>query len=83
VGGLTTTVRDGVTGLLVPEGDPIALADAIARVLGEPDLRRRLGWEAVRWAASYRWPCVAEAICREYSRFVPDASSHLAAARCH
>jgi D-inositol-3-phosphate glycosyltransferase len=83
VGGLTTTVRDGVTGLLIPEGDPVALADAIARVLGEPDLRRRLGGEAVRWAANYRWPCVAEAICREYSRFVPDASSHLTAARCH
>ena len=27
VGGLTTTVQDGVTGHLVPEGDPAALAD--------------------------------------------------------
>jgi len=83
VGGLTTTVRDGVTGLLVPEGDPDALADGVARLLGDADLRGRLGREAVRWTADYRWPCVAEAICREYSRFVPDASSHLVAARCH
>ena len=27
VGGLTTTIKDGVTGHLVPEGDPIALAE--------------------------------------------------------
>ena len=31
VGGLTTTIQDGITGHLVPEGDPIALADCLAR----------------------------------------------------
>ena len=82
VGGLTTTVRDGVTGFLVPDGDPAALAEAIGRVLGDGDLRWRLGREAARWASQYRWPCVAEAVCREYARFVPHAASHLAAARC-
>jgi len=82
VGGLTTTVRDGVTGFLVPDSDPAALAATIGRVLGDEDLRWRLGREAVRWAAHYRWPCVAEAVCREYARFVPDAAGHLAAARC-
>jgi D-inositol-3-phosphate glycosyltransferase len=82
VGGLTMTVRDGVTGFLVPESDAAALAETIARVLGDGDLRWRLGREAVRWAAHYRWPCVAEAVCREYTRFVPDAADHLAAARC-
>ena len=30
VGGLTTTIQDGITGHLVPEGDPIALADCLA-----------------------------------------------------
>jgi D-inositol-3-phosphate glycosyltransferase len=82
VGGLTTTVRDGVTGFLVPDGDAAAFAGAIARVLADGDLRWRLGREAVRWASRYRWPCVAEAICREYARFVPEASGHLPAARC-
>jgi glycosyltransferase involved in cell wall biosynthesis len=33
VGGLTTTVQDGVTGRLVPEGDPAALAAAITALL--------------------------------------------------
>lgn len=82
VGGLTMTVRDGVTGFLVPDGDASALAAAIGRVLADGDLRWRLGREAVRWASRYRWPCVAEAICREYARFVPQASAHLPAARC-
>jgi len=82
VGGLTTTVRDGVTGFLVPDGDASALAGALGRVLADGDLRWRLGREAVRWASRYRWPCVAEAICREYARFVPQASAHLPAARC-
>jgi D-inositol-3-phosphate glycosyltransferase len=67
VGGLQTTVRDGVTGLLVSEGDPCALAATITRVLGDDALRWRLGREGQRWAAQHRWPCVGEAICREYA----------------
>ena len=82
VGGLTTTVRDGVTGFLVPEGDVTALADRIADLLDDPDLCWRAGREGVAWAAQHRWPCVAEALCREYAALAPTAESHLAAARC-
>jgi D-inositol-3-phosphate glycosyltransferase len=82
VGGLTTTVRDRVTGFLVPEGDVAALADRIADLLGDPDLRWRTGREGVVWATQHRWPCVAEAVCREYAALAPTAESHLAAARC-
>jgi D-inositol-3-phosphate glycosyltransferase len=83
VGGLVTTVRDGVTGFLVPESDVEALADRIASLIADPDLRWRIGREGVRWAAEHRWPCVAEAICREYASLQPSATWHLAAARCH
>jgi len=83
VGGLQTTVRDGVTGVLVSEGDPCALAATISRVLDDAVLRWRLGREGVRWAASHRWPCVAEAVCREYASLVEEAQEHLAVARCH
>jgi D-inositol-3-phosphate glycosyltransferase len=82
VGGLQTTVRDRVTGLLVPEHDAASLADTLDRVLDDPDLRWRLGREGVRWAAQHRWPCVAEAVCREYAALVERAASHLAAGRC-
>jgi D-inositol-3-phosphate glycosyltransferase len=82
VGGLQTTVRDGVTGVLVGEGDPCALAETITRLLEDSALRWRLGREGVRWAAAHRWPCVAEAVCREYASLVDEAQAHLAVARC-
>ncbi|MBI3636365.1 MAG: glycosyltransferase [Candidatus Rokubacteria bacterium] len=82
VGGLTTTVRDGVTGFLVPEGDVVALANRLDAVVDDADLRWRIGREGVRWAAQHRWPCVAEAVCREYAALQPRAHPHLAAARC-
>ena len=82
VGGLQTTVRDGVTGLLVPDHDPAALAAALERLLGDADLRFRLGREGVQWAARHRWPCIAEAVCREYAALVEHAASHLDSGRC-
>jgi D-inositol-3-phosphate glycosyltransferase len=82
VGGLTTTVRDGVTGFLVPDGDVHALADRLGHVLADPEMRQRLGREGVSWAAQHRWSCVAEAVCREYAALVPRADAPLAFARC-
>ncbi len=81
VGGLATTVQDGVTGRLVPEGDPAALAAAITPLLGSAE-GRRLGQQATRWAAEHRWPCVAEAVCRLYSELRPVAREHLPHAPC-
>jgi glycosyltransferase involved in cell wall biosynthesis len=43
VGGTPELVTDGVTGLLVPPGDPAALAAALRRLLDDPALARRLG----------------------------------------
>jgi glycosyltransferase involved in cell wall biosynthesis len=43
VGGVPELVDDGETGLLVPPGDAPALAAALSRLLGEPELASRLG----------------------------------------
>ncbi len=43
VGGVPDVVRDGTDGFLVELGDLDALADALARLAGDPELRRRLG----------------------------------------
>jgi glycosyltransferase involved in cell wall biosynthesis len=43
VGGLRDAVDDGVTGVLVPAGDVVALRAALERLLGDAELRVRLG----------------------------------------
>jgi glycosyltransferase involved in cell wall biosynthesis len=43
VGPIPEIVVDGVTGLLVPPGDPAALADAITRLLLDPELAAAYG----------------------------------------
>jgi glycosyltransferase involved in cell wall biosynthesis len=43
VGAIPELVDDGDNGLLVPAGDPQALATALARLAGDPELRRRMG----------------------------------------
>lgn len=42
-GGNPELVSDGRTGLLVPVGDPAALAAALGKLLGDPALARRMG----------------------------------------
>ncbi len=43
VGGTPEAVLDGETGLLVPPGDPVALARAIREILSNPSLLRKMG----------------------------------------
>jgi glycosyltransferase involved in cell wall biosynthesis len=51
VGSILEVVEDGRTGLVVPPRDARALADAIARLLDDPALARRLGAAARAEAA--------------------------------
>lgn len=46
VGAVPELVEDGVTGLLVPYGDPLALAEAINRLLRDNVRRERMGQNA-------------------------------------
>jgi glycosyltransferase involved in cell wall biosynthesis len=48
VTGIPEVLRDGETGLMVPQRDPAALADAIERLLADPELRVRLAGRARR-----------------------------------
>ena len=41
-GGIPDLIDDGQTGILVPPGDPAALAGALRRLLTSPELRRRM-----------------------------------------
>jgi glycosyltransferase involved in cell wall biosynthesis len=67
VGGIPSLVEDGKTGLLVPAGDVAALRAAIERLLGDPDLRRRLGAAAREKVAELcSWDRVVEATLAAY-----------------
>jgi glycosyltransferase involved in cell wall biosynthesis len=70
VGGVPELVEDGVTGLLVPPGDPGALARAIAVVSADPALRARLGRAARARVAARSWPACREAHVQLYRELV-------------
>lgn len=60
VGGITFTIKDGVTGALVPPRDPAALAGALRTVLASQDLRERMGRAArARVEREFTWRTVA------------------------
>lgn len=51
VGGIAEQIDDGVNGLLVPPEDPEALAEALEKVLTDPDYRyhlARAGWDKAK-----------------------------------
>ncbi|WP_409180599.1 glycosyltransferase family 4 protein [Amycolatopsis sp. VS8301801F10] len=54
VGGIPELVRAGHNGILVPPGEPRALADALTRLLGDPGLRRAMGARSAGLAACHR-----------------------------
>lgn len=69
VGGLVEAIADGVTGRLVPERDPLALAGAIADLLRAPDIARTIGAAARRdVTARFGWPRVGERLEAAYDR---------------
>ncbi|HEX4629056.1 MAG TPA: glycosyltransferase family 4 protein, partial [Gemmatimonadales bacterium] len=52
-GGIPDAVRDGETGYLVPPEDPAALADALCRLLVDPEGARRVGAAGRRAVETY------------------------------
>jgi glycosyltransferase involved in cell wall biosynthesis len=67
VGGLLDLVVDGETGLLVPPGDVPALRAALERLLGNAELRERLGAAArERVRDHFAWPAVTDATIEAY-----------------
>jgi spore coat protein SA len=69
VGGIPEVVEDGVTGILVPPEDPVALADAVRSLLDDPALARRMGEAGRRRAVElFDWDGVAARLRGIYER---------------
>jgi D-inositol-3-phosphate glycosyltransferase len=68
VGGLTTVVRDGRSGVLVDGHDPRAWAAALRPVVADEALRARLAAGALAHAADFSWDVTAEQTLGVYRR---------------
>lgn len=71
VPGLRDAIDNDRTGLLVPAGDVESLAEALTRLLSDPQLRQRLGREARVFAELHTWDHatdVLEGVLGEASR---------------
>jgi glycosyltransferase involved in cell wall biosynthesis len=72
VSGCKHFLRDGVEGALVPPGDADRLAEALARLAADPELRRRQGAAArARLLAGYTTAAVQKAIRDAYAAMFP------------
>jgi glycosyltransferase involved in cell wall biosynthesis len=72
VGGLAEAVADGDTGRLVPHGDEEELARALGELLGDEDLRRRLGRAGrERWAQRFRVERMLDELAALYHGLLP------------
>ena len=80
VGGLLDLVVDGETGLLVEPGDTAGLRAALERLLGDAELRRRLGAAArERARRHFAWGPVTDATLGVYADVLQPAGVPLGA----
>jgi len=77
VGGLSTAVADGVSGLLVDSHDPADFAAVIERVVARPAYRARLGAGARAHAERFSWERTADGLLAAYRGALAAAAAPL------
>jgi phosphatidylinositol alpha-mannosyltransferase len=80
IAGYRDVVDDGVNGLLVPHGDPLALAEALRELALEPARRADLSAEAAASAAQYNWSLISEQTIQIYDEAIEAHAAGLEAA---
>ncbi|MDT4332542.1 glycosyltransferase family 4 protein [Methylomonas sp. MED-D] len=75
VGGISDVIRDGETGLLVPQRDAKALTDAVLKVLENPELAERLVNAGAAHARTYfDWRRIIDALSNVYGSVTREKS---------
>ena len=80
IAGYRDVVDDGANGVLVPHGDPLALAEALRDLALEPARRALLNGGAAASAAQYGWPLISEQTTQIYEQAIAAHASAKAAA---
>ena len=75
VGGIPALLQQGAAGVLVPSGDPAALAEGVLRLLRAPALRESCAREAARFAAVH---FDADGMARQYLQAYRELNGALA-----
>ncbi len=70
VGGLSQLVRHNHTGLRVPSKDPLALANAVRKLLSDEARRRTMGHRAACVAEDYSWVRIVDKLIAVYEELV-------------
>ncbi len=66
VGGLSFVVEDGGSGFLVDGWDPADHAQAMVRILAEPEVASRLSKGALEWSERFSWEATANRLLELY-----------------
>ena len=81
VGGLAFLVQDGVTGYVVPDGDPEILGERLTYLIENPEIRRKMGVQAAAYAQDYAWDRIAAKIIALYDQVLSDPQADASSTR--
>ena len=70
IAGYRDVVRNGVDGVLVPPGDPQALAEVLRDLHDEPDRRVQMSRAAAADVERFAWPAVADQVMEAYEEAI-------------
>jgi len=80
IAGYRDVVEDGVNGVLVPHGDPVALAEALRDLALEPARRAALSGAAAASAEQYSWTLIGAQTVQLYEQAITAHAAQLASA---
>jgi glycosyltransferase involved in cell wall biosynthesis len=79
VPGIRDSIRDGVTGLLAPSGDPAALGSRAVALVQDDQQYGAMRESALAWASTFSWDATAQSLRGTVEREVVGAEKARAA----